>query len=182
MSDGEQLDNLEIPLTNRIKVYDLQAFLSGINTVYFSSLWLELATEARPGQPFPDEYAPSEEEDLWIAELEIGTPNRLKIRGRQNQLKQVLAFVTAISAAATATAGAFNSYEQARNAYEQSQLAKIEIVEKAQTLYAQGKISKIALDHKIKELPDELIESVIAVPNVVQMRSASSTTRSGQSG
>jgi hypothetical protein len=175
MTDSEQLDQLEIPLTDRVRVYDLQAFLSGIYTVYFSALWLELATEASPDQPFPDQYAPTEEEDLWIAELQIGTPNRLKIKGRPNQLKQVLAFITAISAAAAATAGAFNSYEQARNAYEQSQLAKIEIVEKAHTLYAQGKISKSALEHKINELPNELIESVIAAPNVVQMRSASNS-------
>jgi hypothetical protein len=166
MTKGADMAILEIPLNDYIRVSDLQTFLSGIDKLYFKSLWLDLASASPAGRPFPDYYNPTDEEDLWIAELQIGTPNRIKLRGKRNSLAQVARFVTWIAAV---TAGGVPSDVHARDAFVRSELAQTQFTGKAQQLFAQKRISRDALQHASQGLADEVKDSITTAPAVVPL-------------
>jgi hypothetical protein len=68
-ADRDDLGTLEIRLADDIAAHQLAAFLAVTEEVYFDSLWLRRAEEASGGF-FPDEYSPSNAEELWINRFE----------------------------------------------------------------------------------------------------------------
>ena len=141
--------------------------------IYFTALWLELADLMPPGQFFPDAYAPAPDEDVWVASLEIGTPNLLTLKGRAKELALVATFLTSVLTVPVVGTEALKNYTEAVKNYAEAEEASaeagvhiIDIVEKAVKLYEKGKISEDALRHKLK-LPDELVHSIIATQSIV---------------
>ena|ERR1700730_565415 len=157
---------LDVRLGDQISVFELQALLAGIDTIYFSALWLELADSMPPGQAFPDTYAPAPDENVWIAALEIGTPNRLRLKGKTKQLTLVATFLTTVLGVPVAGTEAIKNYAEAQKAFVESDLIRLEIKEKAGRLYREGKISNAALLHKL-HLADELVDSVAVTRSIV---------------
>ncbi|CAN7773155.1 hypothetical protein LJR175_007625 [Variovorax sp. LjRoot175] len=157
---------LDVQLADQISVFELQALLAGVDKIYFSALWLELADSMPPGQIFPDAYAPAPDKNVWIAALEIGTPNWLSLKGQTKQIALVAAFLTTVLGIPVAGTEALKNYAEAQKAFVESDLHRLEIVEKAERLYREGKISEAALRHKLN-LAEELIESIAVTRTIV---------------
>lgn len=176
---------LDVRLTDQISVFELQALLAGIHKIYFSALWLDLADSMPPGQVFPDRYAPTPDEDTWIASLEIGTPNWLSLKGQTKQLALVATFLTTVLGVPIAGTEALRNYAEAQKAFVESDLHRLEIVEKAERLYREGKISEAALRHKLN-LAEELIDSIavtrtIVLPQTIEIKTAAGDVRGSHS-
>jgi hypothetical protein len=157
---------LEVRLTDQISVFNLQALLAGIDKVYFSALWLDLADSMAPGHLFPDSYAPAPDQEVWIASLEIGTPNQLTLKGQMKQLARVATFLTIILGAAVAGTEALKNYAEAKAANAETTLHTAQLVALAHQLYRGGKISEDALRHKL-DLDNELVDSIVAIRRIV---------------
>jgi hypothetical protein len=139
-----EVGTLEIQLADDIAAHQLAAFLIITDKVYFDSLWLQRAEEA-PSGVFPDNYSPSEAEELWINRLEIGTPNLVEFVGNLSALGEVAQYLAAFLATATLTSKAYGDLKLKQ--------AKANLINaKAERLRAQGKISQTALEHKTKDL------------------------------
>lgn len=176
---------LDVRLTDQISVFELQALLAGIDKIYFSALWLELADSMPPGQIFPDAYAPAPDENVWIASLEIGTPNWLSLKGQTKQIALVATFLTTVLGVPVAGTEALKNYAEAQKAFVESDLHRLEIVEKAERLYREGKISEAALRHK-RNLAKELIDSIavtrtIVPPQTIEIAPAADVVRGSDS-
>ena len=86
--------SLNIRLADQVRVLDLDALLACVHKVYTIDLWLERATAA--GRPLPADWSPEPHEDLWIAVLEIGTPNWLKLWGEPGGIGAIAAVLTVL--------------------------------------------------------------------------------------
>jgi hypothetical protein len=84
--------SLDIRLADQVRVLDLNALLACAHTVYTIHLSLESATTA--GRPLPTDWSPEPHQDLWIAALEIGTPNWLKLWGEPGGIAAIAAVLT----------------------------------------------------------------------------------------
>jgi hypothetical protein len=146
--NGDEVGTLEIELADDIAAHQLAAFLTVTDKVYFDSLWLQRAEEA-PGGVFPDNYSPSEAEELWINRLEIGTPNLVELIGNLNALGEVAQYLAAFLATATTATLTAKAYGDLTLKQAKANL----INAKAERLRAQGKITQTALEHKMKD-PD----------------------------
>ncbi|MGQ0445127.1 MAG: hypothetical protein ACT4O2_08400 [Beijerinckiaceae bacterium] len=98
--------------------------------------------------------------------MEIGTPNRLRVKGKSKQLALVATFLTTVLGVPVAGTEAIKNYAEAQKAFVESDLIRLEIKEKAGRLYREGKISEKALLHKL-HLADELVDSVAVTRSIV---------------
>src|SRR5215469_9346126 len=135
-----EVGTLEIQLADDIAAHQLAAFLIITDKVYFDSLWLQRAEET-PSGVFPDNYSPSEAEELWINRLEIGTPNLVEFVGNLSALGEVAQYLAAFLATATTATLTSKAYGDLKLKQAKANL----INAKAERLRAQGKISQTAL-------------------------------------
>jgi hypothetical protein len=180
MASNEFL-TLKLGLVPEIPAFKLAALLDSLEKIYFYNLWLDLAEKNTAPGPFPDEYATSESEDMWVEGLVIGTPNWLKIRGMKNQIIAVAAFVATISTGPQAVIDVLKASveiertraeiaimeEDIKLRQKDYILKSLDIIKKARELKEQGKISQTALDHKIQTM-DDVKESIMIGGSLVK--------------
>lgn len=164
--DGEipQAGTLQLELAETISVDELQGVLTLIGRLYFDALWLGLAEEA-PDGPFPDFYSPTQDEELWVNRLEIGTPNVLELLGQADALMHVATFLGTLVGGPIAlnkAAKAAESIARARKLWIEGTFKR-----KAIELRSKGKISETALKHK-QEPPANLDELAVAATSTVK--------------
>ncbi len=92
-------------------------------SIDLTALWLELADLMPPGQFFPDAYAPAPDEDVWVASLEIGTPNLLTLKGRAKELALVATFLTSVLTVPVVGTEALKNYTEAVKNYAEAEEA-----------------------------------------------------------
>jgi len=97
MASNNDLAILRLDLAEIIPAYALNYIVGTLNDLYFGHLWLDLAEKSIDPGPFPDEYSPSEEENLYVNRLEIGTPNFLELLGLAGPLTEVLAYIGGVA-------------------------------------------------------------------------------------
>jgi hypothetical protein len=131
-----EVGTLEIQLADDIAAHQLAAFLTITNKFYFDSLWLQRAEETTSGV-FPDDYIPSEAEELWINRLEIGTPNLVEFVGNLSALGEVAQYLAAFLGTATTATLTSKAYGDLKLKQAKANL----INAKAERLRARGKIT-----------------------------------------
>jgi hypothetical protein len=160
---------IDIPLTTRVDALQLANLISGLHNVYSSALWLELAAEAQAGI-FPEDAPFDDTQTLWVDALQIGTPNRIRLRGPWRPLLAASAAL-ALALEGPAAIGKLNKdladASKARAETEQIVIEKellqlqkmqleLKIIDDAATLYLKRRISATALQQKIHYLPFDL--------------------------
>jgi hypothetical protein len=147
--------SLEIRLPETVAAQELQALLAIAQYVYSSELWLSLAENQPYGIPMPDEeYVPAMEDRLLIEHLEIGTPNKLTLKGRLEGITAVATLLTTLIGVPAAGITAYETYTQIQK--NQAETAKIleetEMVrlqrQKAERLEDEGKITEQSRRYK----------------------------------
>src|SRR5271165_2657715 len=94
--DFPQSATLDLELTDDISAYALYGLISLLNNSYFDWLYLDLAEQSESGRPFPEEWLPARDQELWISQLTIGTPNFFQLVGDPNALQYVHDLVSQI--------------------------------------------------------------------------------------
>jgi hypothetical protein len=87
--DFPQSAILDLELTDDISAYALYNLISLLNNSYFDWLYFDLAEQSDSGTPFPDDWIPARDQELWISQLTIGTPNSLQLLGNPDALQYV---------------------------------------------------------------------------------------------
>lgn len=93
--DLDSVAVLPLDFVDRMAAYDFARLLTLISETYFQSLWLNLAERSNSGHLFPDFYAPTDGERLWLQRVEIGTPNIVEVKGKLKHLILVGSLLTA---------------------------------------------------------------------------------------
>jgi hypothetical protein len=141
---------VRVELVDRITAFDFQQLLSLMESVYFADLWLELAEQSDFGHAFPDFYTPTDQETLWIEQVEIGSPNKLSLRGKAKHVTAVVAVLTGLLGLPHAYVEVVKGIAETQKMELESESLKLDIADKAQRLYNEGKISSEALKHKLE--------------------------------
>jgi hypothetical protein len=170
-ADAGEVGALQIRLAEDIAVHQLAAFLTVADSVYFDALWVRRAEEAAE-ETFPDNYSPSENEELWINRLEIGTPNLLEVIGDPIALQELAKFLATFVATVLGTKGMVQWGDM------KLKLAKANLTNaKADELRRKSKISQQASEHKKAGVPiDQLaaMESAISLQPLPEVQPACS--------
>jgi hypothetical protein len=126
---------LTIHLVDDIAAADLASLISGLDKLYTLDAVLEHIIAAPQSDQPPDVEARTPRfELLWIARLEIGTPNVLTLRGVPRRLSMVAALLgTLLGAPVTMTQG-YKNWAEAQLAREQTKLTRLEVDEKLEAL------------------------------------------------
>lgn len=160
--------SLKLDLVEEIPAVKLADLLDSMEKIYFFNLWLDLAKENKTGDVFPDIYSYRGPEYLWIENLEIGTPNWLKLKGLKNQVVALAAFVVAVSSGPQAITDVIKSSieiekikaetylieEEIKSKQQDYILKSLDIVQKASELKKEGKISEEAFEHKVQSMEE----------------------------
>jgi hypothetical protein len=141
----------------------LASLLESVGTLYFFDLWLDLADAARDRGFLPDAYAPRPEETLWIARLEIGSPNRLQLVGKRKHIMAIAGLLVSVLGVPKGIVDVTVGLAQAEHIRVETELKRLEIEEKrldildkARKLHDAGRISHEALAHKGEQYPKAL--------------------------
>jgi len=134
----EHMLTLELALVEEVPALQLGRLLSTLESVYVASLWLGRAEES---SGFLEDYWLADDDILWIEQLEIGTPNKLKLRGKTQGMVAVVAFLGSVLGLPVAATEAYKNYAEAQKAFVEKDWVRIQIVEKAQQLLNEQRIS-----------------------------------------
>jgi hypothetical protein len=162
---ASELGTLTIGLPNKVSARDLARLTMVVHDTYFSSFFLELA-ENTPGGPFDEHWwptpdgNPTNDQDLWIQRLEIGTPNLIMFLGQLTHLVIVHGILNDIWRALGE-----NSHQIAAIGYITKTVLDIwqrsRLGLKATELASNGKITKGAADKKNTPPPDRSLISAL---------------------
>ena len=175
MKKENELAILRLEMTEDIPAYILGEIVGLLDEMYFMHLYLDRAAESE--RIFPDEYAPTEIETLYVNRLEIGSPNFVELVGMAEPLIEVFKWLggfAGIGLAAKQTLELVKTYYEIKelrlnirkSEMEHAKAKKEERIEQYEidtteetadpylrSLRVQEKLSKSALGHK-KEVSD----------------------------
>ena len=160
----QQAGTLQLELAALITADQLQGILALCERIYSDALRLRRAEQASDEGPFPGFFSPTEDEELWINRLEIGTPNFLELFGQADALTSVATYLSALIGTPVALGKTADYIAHARKTWIEGTLKK-----KAMELYRKGKITEITLKQK-EELPPNFEQLAVAAASTIKLQ------------
>jgi hypothetical protein len=158
----QQAGTLRLELAELISAEQLQGILALCERIYSDALWLRRAEKASDEEPFPGSFSPTEDEELWINRLEIGTPNFLELLGQADALTSVATYLGALIGTPVALGKTADYFAHARKTWIEGTSKK-----KAMELHNKGKITETTLNQK-QEPPPNFEQLVVAAASTIK--------------
>ena len=143
---------LTVELSDRVHPWPLGQYLINIYELYSCHLWLSKVE--REGHA-PDPYSPTDDEDMFVERLEVGTPNLVELLGQLEHLGPVyvclVTFLTTTLGAATVAAKLVEVKQKLLELgikEAELELTKLDLRERAKVAYENGTITKEQYEHK----------------------------------
>lgn len=165
----EDVVALELALVEHVSAVGLKDLLSALELFYNATLWLHRASESEEADPYPDNFSPTDDDVLWVEHLEIGTPNKLRVKGKASGVVRLVAFLGSALALPVAATEAYKNYAEAQKAIVEARLVEVEIIEKSLKLRDDGRISHAACERQQRSASD-IIALVPSASKVVAPR------------
>src|SRR5205823_3507094 len=109
-----------------IPAANLKALLVSVDAAYSLSVWLDRLRHRGDHAETLMSGSICAEDVLWIAELHIGTPNRLKLKGKMRHLVRVATLLTTILGAPIAATEAYKNFAEAQKNFAEEHKLRAE--------------------------------------------------------
>ena len=169
-TDNPDIATIEMPLVEIITAETLGMLTTSLNEIHFFEVWTSYAEAYRGSDLFPDEFDLDVPDSLFVARLEIGTPNILKLLAKKEYIVAIATTLGAVLAVPQGTMDIVNGTREAKLLDKQLEHIDIEIklkelelkekeldlILKTQKLYENSRISEQAKRHKEGDYPKYL--------------------------